>query len=178
MDRPELVEGKRVCLVEDDPTLTHGEMPYGAGRFAADKYGAAEIVDPRPYLRGSLHLTYRKYPHLGKVIPAMGYWQEQVRCARRPSPSLTSSCARAPPLTAGGALRCPARAQVVDLEETINAVPCETVIIATPMDLRRIIHIDKPVTSVVYAVEDREPPFLNEEVDRFLKAAAAAKVPS
>ena len=141
MDRPDLVAGKKVLLIEDGPTLTHGEMAYGAGRFAAEKYGASEIVDPRPYLHGSLILVFRKYPHLGKLVPAMGYWPEQVS----------------------------------DLEATINAVPCDSVVIATPMDLRKVVKVEKPAAVVTYGVEDREPPFLSEEIDRFVKEVVARK---
>jgi predicted GTPase len=111
-------------------------MEYGAGFFAANKFGAAEIVDPRPYLVGSLLVTHRKYPHLGAVIPAMGYWPEQIE----------------------------------DLEQTINAVPCDSVVIATPMDLRRVVRVGKPAAALVYAVEDREAPFLSEEVERLVDA--------
>ncbi|GAB4817812.1 hypothetical protein N2152v2_004858 [Parachlorella kessleri] len=133
VDEPEKIRGKRVVCVDDGPTLTHGGMSYGAGRVAAEKYKAAEIVDPRPYLVGSLLDTYHKYKHLGKLIPAMGYWPEQIS----------------------------------DLEATIEAVPCDTVIIATPMNLQRVVRISKPTVVVSYDVEDREPPFLSEEVDRF-----------
>ncbi|KAL4426373.1 hypothetical protein ABPG77_004667 [Micractinium sp. CCAP 211/92] len=135
VDAPELVKGKRVVLIEDGPTLTHGGMAYGAGKYAAEKYGAAEIVDPRPYLVGSMLWTYKKHLHLGKLIPAMGYYPEQI----------------------------------ADLEASINAVPCDSVIIATPMDLRKIIHIEKPATAVSYAVEDRDPPLLREEVAKLIK---------
>jgi predicted GTPase len=110
-------------------------MPYGAGRFAAEKYGAAEIVDPRPYLHGSLNLVFKKYPHLGKLIPAMGYWPEQIK----------------------------------DLEATINAVPCDTVLIATPMDLRKVVSVEKPAAVSTYGVEDREHPYLSEEIENFIK---------
>lgn len=139
VDRPDLVEGKKVLLIEDGPTLTHGEMPYGAGKFAAEKYGASEIVDPRPYLSGSFLYLHKKYPHLGKLIPAMGYWPEQIK----------------------------------DLEESINAVPCDVVVIATPMDLRKLVKIDKkPVAVVKYEVEDREGGDggrLSDAIDEFVK---------
>jgi predicted GTPase len=78
-DSPETIRGKRVLLVEDGPTLTHGEMPFGAGQVAADKYGAAEVIDPRPFARGSLREIYERFPHLGKLVPAMGYYPEQMR---------------------------------------------------------------------------------------------------
>lgn len=135
VDAPDLVKGKRVVLIEDGPTLTHGGMAYGAGKYAAEKYGAAEVVDPRPFLVGSMLYTYRKHLHLGKLIPAMGYYKEQI----------------------------------ADLEASINAVPCDSVIIATPMDLRKVISISKPATAVSYAVEDREAPYLREEVGKLLK---------
>lgn len=135
LDAPDLVRNKKVLLVEDGPTLTHGEMEYGAGKFAAEKYQAQEIVDPRPYLKGSLEYTYKKYPHLGKLIPAMGYWAEQIK----------------------------------DLEETINSVPCDAVIIATPMDLRKIVDIKKPAAIVTYGIEDRDAPYLYEEIEAFMK---------
>jgi predicted GTPase len=79
VSRPERIEGKRVLVVEDGPTLTHGEMPYGAGVIAAKEFNAAEIVDPRPYAEGSIHETYLRYPHTGAVLPAMGYSDEQIR---------------------------------------------------------------------------------------------------
>jgi predicted GTPase len=78
-ESPETIRGKRVLLVEDGPTLTHGEMPFGAGQVAADQYGAAEVIDPRPFARGSLREVYQRFPHLGKLVPALGYWPEQVR---------------------------------------------------------------------------------------------------
>ena len=134
VDRPDLIEGKKVLLIEDGPTLTHGEMPYGAGKFAAEKYGAAELVDPRAYLHGSLQVVFRKYPHLGKLVPAMGYWPEQIK----------------------------------DLEATINAVPCDTVVIATPMDLRKVVKVDKPAAVVTYGIEDREKPYLSDEIESFI----------
>lgn len=127
-----------VCVVcADGPTLTHGEMAYGAGRFAAEKFGAAEVVDPRPYLVGSLLRTHRKYPHLGKLIPAMGYFPQQIE----------------------------------DLETSINRVPCDSVIIATPMDLRKVVKVDRPAAVVTYEVEDREEPFLSDEIDGFVERA-------
>lgn len=141
VDNEALIRGKRVVTVDDGPTLTHGGMAYGAGKFAAEKFGATEVVDPRPYFRGSIEETYKQYPRLGKLIPAMGYWPEQVR----------------------------------DLEATINAVPCDSVVIATPMDLRRVVNITKPAAVVTYAVEDREVPFLKEEVERFARNICSRK---
>jgi len=137
VDKPELIKGKKVVLIEDGPTLTHGEMAYGAGRVAAEKYGAAQVVDPRPFLVGSMLRTHRKYPHLGKLIPAMGYWPQQIE----------------------------------DLEKSINRVPCDAVVIATPMDLLKVVKIEKPAAVVTYEVEDRceSPPFLSEAVERLVE---------
>lgn len=112
VDNPELIKGKRVLIVEDGPTLTHGEMKLGAGTIAAERLDAQELVDPRPYVVGKLGDTFKEYPHIGKLLPAMGYGQEQLR----------------------------------DLEETINKVDCDSVIIGTPIDLNRVIKINKPTT--------------------------------
>jgi predicted GTPase len=125
---PELVQGKRVLVVEDGPTLTHGEMPYGAGVVAARKWGAAELVDPKPYAVGSIRSTLDRYPQLTNLLPAMGY-------------SVT---------------------QRHELEETINRVPCDLVLIATPIDLARVIKIDKPTLRVTYEVEELPHPGLAE----------------
>jgi predicted GTPase len=119
--QPELVRGKRVLVVEDGPTLTHGEMPYGAGVVAARHYGAAEIVDPRPFAEGSIRRTFEKFTHLHDLVPAMGY----------------------SPL------------QRAELEATINRVPCDLVLVATPIDLAHVIRIDKPALRVSYEVEPR-----------------------
>jgi predicted GTPase len=120
VDRPEVVMGRRVLVVEDGPTLTHGEMKFGAGTVAALKYGAAEIVDPRPYAVGSIAETFRKYPATGNVLPAMGYSDEQV----------------------------------ADLEATIAAVPCDVVVIGTPIDLTRLVDIGKPTIRVRYELQE------------------------
>jgi predicted GTPase len=117
---PEQVRGKRVLVVEDGPTLTHGEMPYGAGVVAARKYGASELVDPRPYAIGSIRNTYDRYRHLTNLLPAMGYSAMQRH----------------------------------ELEETIRRTPCDLVVIATPIDLTRIIHVDQPNLRVSYEVEE------------------------
>ena len=136
VDDVSIVKGKKVVLIEDGPTLTHGGMEYGAGKFAAQKAGASEIVDPRSFLKGSLRRTYMKYPHIGKLIPAMGYWAQQVK----------------------------------DLEATIDAVPSDAVVIATPMDLRKIIKITKPCAIVTYEVEDHgDGPYLRGEIDNFVQ---------
>jgi predicted GTPase len=117
---PETIKGRRVVAVEDGPTVTHGEMPYGAGVIAARKFGAAEIVDPRPSAVGSIRTTYERYPHLTSIIPAMGYSSTQIQ----------------------------------ELEKTIDSVPCDLVLIATPIDLARLIRISKPHLRVTYEVEE------------------------
>ncbi len=120
LNQPELIKGKRVLVVEDGPTLTHGEMEYGAGMIAAKQHGAAEIVDPRPYTVNSITDTYKKYPKIGKLLPAMGYSEQQIK----------------------------------DLEETINKTDCDTVIIGTPIDLGRILKINKPHVRVQYELQE------------------------
>lgn len=131
--QPALVKGKRVLVVEDGPTLTHGEMPYGAGVVAAQHFGAEELVYPKPFAIGSIRSTYDKYPHLTNLLPAMGY-----------SPT-----------------------QRHDLEETINRVPCDLVLIATPVDLARVIKINKPSLRVTYEVEELTHPGLTDVLARF-----------
>jgi predicted GTPase len=130
------IVGKSVIVVEDGPTLTHGEMAYGAGVVAARKYHAREIIDPRPYAVGAIKATYDKYPSTGAVLPAMGYGAEQTR----------------------------------DLEQTIRNSPAEMVIIATPIDLRRVIKIDKPSQRVSYELEEIGHPTLAEALKRKLGA--------
>ncbi len=120
IDRPELVEGADVLVVEDGPTLTHGEMTYGAGVVAAEKFGAADLVDPREFAVGTIAETFEKYPDVGVLLPAMGYGEQQIK----------------------------------DLEETINATECDAVVIATPIDLRRIININKPAAQVKYELQE------------------------
>lgn len=133
---PQAILGKRVLVVEDGPTLTHGEMPYGAGVIAAEKYGAAELVNPRPYAVGTIEKTYRLYPHLGSVLPAMGYGKVQVH----------------------------------DLEETINRTDCDLVVFATPIQLTRILSIDKPTLRVRYEYRDHGRPFLEDLLLKRLQA--------
>lgn len=120
VDDPELIKGKRCLVVEDGPTLTHGEMEYGAGMLAAWTFGASEIVEPRPFTVKSITETYLKYPKIGVLLPAMGYDDQQVK----------------------------------DLETTINRTECDTVIIGTPIDLSRIIKINKPSTRVSYELQE------------------------
>lgn len=124
------VRGKRVLVVEDGPTLTHGEMRYGAGRVAARKFGAAECVDPRPYASGSLREVFAKYPHLTDILPAVGYGAQQI----------------------------------ADLEATIRRVPCDVVLIGTPIDLSRVLKIDKPALRVTYELAEREAGVLEQAV--------------
>ncbi len=132
---PELVKGQRVLVVEDGPTLTHGEMPYGAGVVAARRCGAAELVDPRPYTVGSIRGTYERYPHLTNLLPAMGYSAMQRH----------------------------------ELEETINHTPCDLVLVATPIDLSRVIKLDKPSLRVTYEVEELTRPGLAEMLAKFTR---------
>lgn len=122
------IQGKRVLVVEDGPTLTHGEMRYGSGTVAARVNGAAEIVDPRPYATGRIRETFEKYPGIAALLPAVGYGDEQVR----------------------------------DLEATIRRVPCDLVIVATPVDLTRIIRIEKPMVRVRYELKELSSPDLEE----------------
>ena len=133
LPNPELVQGKRVLVVEDGPTLTHGEMPYGAGVVAAQQWGAAELIDPRPYAVGSIRGTYEHYPHLTSLLPAMGYSAIQRH----------------------------------ELQETIERTPCDLVLIATPIDLARVIKIDKPSLRVTYEIEELTKPGLVETLTRF-----------
>jgi predicted GTPase len=125
---PSLIKGRRVLVVEDGPTLTHGGMKFGAGIVAARKYGAAETIDPRPFLKGSIAKVFDKYPEIGTLLPALGYGDGQVR----------------------------------DLEATINASDADAVIIATPIDLARIIKINKPHVRVTYEMEVIEGPTFEE----------------
>jgi predicted GTPase len=135
VDDPSVIRGKRVLVVEDGPTLTHGEMKIGAGVVAAKKFGAAELVDPRPFTVGRLSETFRIYPNIGTLLPAMGYGDEQLH----------------------------------DLEETINSTDCDSVIIATPIDLNRIIKIRKPNTRVYYDLQEIGDPNLSQVIDDFIK---------
>ena len=130
---PDAVRGKRVLVVEDGPTLTHGEMGIGAGFVAAERLGASEIVDPRPFAVGSIRAAYDKYPQLGRVVPALGYSDEQRG----------------------------------ELEETIAAADVDTVIVATPIDLTRVIRIDRPYVRVEYSVREVAGPTLADLVKTF-----------
>ena len=139
VDKPELIAGKKVLVIEDGPTLTHGEMKIGAGTVAAWKYGAAELVDPRTYAVGKLQDTFKTYPEIGVLLPAMGYGEQQVK----------------------------------DLEKTIANTPCDAVIIATPIDLKRIVNIKQPTVKVGYELQEIGYPnfeiVLKEFVEKHLK---------
>jgi len=126
--------GKRVLVVEDGPTLTHGEMAFGAGVVAALRNGAEELVDPRPWAVGKLAETFEQYPDIGTLLPAMGYGDEQV----------------------------------ADLEKTINAVDCDVVVIGTPIDLNRIVKIDKPNVRVKYDLQEIGSPNLEQLLAKFI----------
>ncbi len=129
------VRGKRVLVVEDGPTLTHGEMAYGAGWVAARRCGAAEIVDPRPYAVGSMRDTFDKYPTTGPVLPAMGYGDAQIQ----------------------------------ELAQTIENTPADVVLIASPIDLRRLIDIKKPALRVHYELQEIGEPTLVDVLKDFIE---------
>jgi len=135
VENREIIAGKRCLIVEDGPTLTHGEMKFGAGTVAAEKFGASEIIDPRPWIEGTIAETFEKYPDIGHVLPAMGYGGQQMK----------------------------------DLEATINAVDCDVVVIGTPIDLRRIISIDKPSVRVTYDLEEIGSPDVTAVLKPFLQ---------
>jgi len=128
VDNPDAIRGKRVLVVEDGPTLTHGEMKFGAGYVAARRYGAREIVDPRPFAVGTIAETYKKYPNTGTILPAMGYGEQQVR----------------------------------DLEATIAAADVDLVVIGTPIDLTRVMKINRPSERVRYDLEEIGKPTLED----------------
>jgi len=127
-DAGEQMAGKRVLVIEDGPTLTHGNMTFGAGVIATQRYGAAALVDPRPYLVGTLQDTFETYPKIGSVLPAMGYGEQQIR----------------------------------DLEATINACDCDLVVSATPIDLTKLIQVEKPILRVRYRYSDNSQPTLGK----------------
>jgi len=137
VDDPEAVRGRQVLVVEDGPTLTHGNMAFGAGLLAARRHGAAGIVDPRPFAVGSIRDTFAKYGQLTRVLPAMGYGDQQIR----------------------------------ELEETINRVPAELVVIGTPVDLRRVLTLNKPAVRVRYELFERGKPDLEDIIaERILRS--------
>ncbi|HOU82611.1 MAG TPA: cyclic 2,3-diphosphoglycerate synthase [Bacteroidales bacterium] len=135
VNNPSQIKGKRVLVVEDGPTLTHGEMTIGAATIAAMKFGAAEMVDPRPYIVGKIKQTFETYPHIGTLLPAMGYGDEQVK----------------------------------DLEATINNTPVDLVISGTPIDLGRVVKVNKPIIRVGYDLQEIGYPTFDEVLDDFVK---------
>jgi predicted GTPase len=135
VDKPELIAGKRVLVVEDGPTLTHGEMKIGAGTVAAKKFNALELIDPREFTVGKLNDTFVKYPNIGTLLPAMGYGEQQVH----------------------------------DLEKTIAATPCDSVVIATPIDLQRVVKIKQPCVKVGYELQEIGYPNLENVMDKFIE---------
>jgi len=138
-----LVKGKKVLVIDDGPTLTHGGMPYGAGFVMAQQLGAAEIVDPRPYAKGSLVGVFEKFTHLKNVLPAMGYGVVQVK----------------------------------DLEATIKATPCDTIVIGTPSDLTHVMDLNIPAVVARYELEvlPKHAKQFHEMLDSFYEKASAAK---
>ena len=134
-DRPQIITGRKVLVVEDGPTVTHGEMRFGAGTVIARKFGAREIVDPRPFAVGSIAETFQTYPAIGRLLPAMGYGDEQVR----------------------------------DLEATIDRVPCDVVVVGTPIDLSRLVKIRQPVVRVRYELQEIGQPDLGVVLADFVE---------
>ena len=126
VDDPAVIQGNRVLVIEDGPTLTHGGMPYGAGTIAAQRLGAREIVDPRPYTVDSITATYKEYPKIGRLLPAMGYGNEQIK----------------------------------DLQETVDNVPCDGIVIGTPINLSRLLSFKVPFTRVYYELQEIGSPTL------------------
>jgi predicted GTPase len=135
VDKPEVIKGKRVLVIEDGPTLTHGEMKIGAGIVAARRFGAAEIIDPRPFAVGKLAETYKIYPNIETLLPAMGYGDQQIN----------------------------------DLAATIERAACDSVVIATPIDLGRIIKINKPNTRVEYSLQEIGRPNMEDVLEPFIE---------
>ncbi|MCX8173614.1 MAG: cyclic 2,3-diphosphoglycerate synthase [Thermoplasmata archaeon] len=134
-DHPEMIRGKSVLVVEDGPTLTHGEMKYGAGTIAARRFGAREIVEPEQYAVGSIKKTFKKYPHLKNLLPAMGYGKTQIQ----------------------------------ELQETINKVPCDLVVSGTPINLERVMKVNKPILRVRYELDEIGRPNLEDMIKTYLR---------
>ncbi|NYZ76671.1 GTPase [Candidatus Micrarchaeota archaeon] len=134
VDNINMVKGKRVLIVEDGPTVTHGEMKYGAGYVVAKRIGVKEIIDPRPYAVGSIKKTFQKYTHLSQVLPAMGYGKKQVS----------------------------------ELEATINAADCDAVLSATPIDLRRVLTVNKPMVRARYELKEKGSYGIEQVISEFL----------
>ncbi len=144
VEDPLALRGKRVLVIEDGPTLTHGEMPFGAGVVAAQKFGASELVDPRPYAVGSIRETFRKYPHIGPLLPAMGYGDQQI----------------------------------AELEATINATPCDVVLVATPIDIRRVARIEHPTDRVRYELQVLGEPSLERLIQERVSSLLSVPQPT
>ncbi|RLG56023.1 MAG: GTPase [Thermoproteota archaeon] len=135
VENPSLIRGKKVLVVEDGPTVTHGGLPYSIGYIAAIRYGAAEIVDPRPYAIGSIREAFEKYTHMSNVLPALGY----------------------------------GKSQLAEFIETIKRVPCDTVVSGTPIDLARLVKLDKPIVRVRYELQEIGEPTLEDVIADFLR---------
>lgn len=135
VDDPSLIKGKSVLVVEDGPTVTHGQMRESVGAIAAHQFGARELVNPKPFAVGSIKRTYEKYPHIGFVLPAMGYGAKQVK----------------------------------ELEQTIEKTPCDSVVLGTPIDIRRIMKVDKPAARVRYEIREVTKPNLEELLNKFFE---------
>lgn len=133
VEDPAAIKGKRVLVIEDGPTLTHGGMSFGAGVVAAKEFGAGELVDPRPYAVGSIKKAYQQYPHMGNLLPALGYYKDQLN----------------------------------DLEETVKAAPCDMILVASPIDIRRVIKLDKPAMRVRYYIEEIGKPTFEDVLAKF-----------
>jgi predicted GTPase len=142
LQTPDRIRGKSVLVVEDGPTLTHGDMSHGAGLIAARAYGAGKLVDPRPYAVGTIEEAFLRYPHIGPVLPAMGY----------------------------------SKAQIADLEQTIERVPCDLVLFATPIHLTRVVRIGKPTLRVRYEYKDHGSSSLEEVLLRRLRATGRIRL--
>lgn len=134
VDKPELIRGKKVLVVEEGPTVTHGEIKFNYGSVTAQKFGAAELIDPRPYAVGKIKTTFETYPEIGPVLPSMGYSDQQIK----------------------------------DLETTIENTPCDVVIIATPIDLNRVIKINKPCVKIGYELQEFGSPNFNDVLSDFI----------
>ena len=133
IEKPELLKGNKTLVVEDGPTLTHGEMSFGAGVIAAQKFGA-ELVDPRPFAAGSIKETYEKYPHIGSLLPAMGYSSQQIK----------------------------------ELETTINNSGANVVLVATPIDLRRLVKLKMPAIRLKYELQEIGTPTLKDLLQKLV----------
>ena len=135
VDKPDLIKNRKVVVIEDGPTLTHGGMSFGAGIVAAKQYGAKQIVDPKPYAIGSIKDAYTKYPQIGNLIPALGYGKKQIR----------------------------------ELESSINNTPADSIVMATPVDLRKFTRLNKPAAKIDYELEERFGPGLKSVLKKYLR---------